>query len=77
MLCGLPLVVHSKGGYCEYIEHGVDGFIFDNEEQAYSLIMQLSASQDMRKRIGDAARKKALSIYSDSALEEIAQFYLV
>jgi glycosyltransferase involved in cell wall biosynthesis len=41
MACGLPVVCGRRGGYADYIAHGVNGFLFDTTEEAIALILRL------------------------------------
>lgn len=42
MLAGLPVVVWHQGGYTEVIEHGKNGWLFEQTEQAQQHIMTLA-----------------------------------
>ena len=76
MACALPVVVFSRGGYVEYIEHGRDGFVFNNQEEAYSLMMMLKQNINLRRSIGEAARKKIECIYNSNYVNSMKSFYL-
>jgi len=76
MACGLPVVVFSRGGYVEYIEHGKDGFIFNTQEEAYNLIMTLKQNINLRRAIGEAARKKIEKLYDIRYVNSTRDFYL-
>jgi glycosyltransferase involved in cell wall biosynthesis len=56
MLSGLPVVCHRDGGYTEVIKHGINGFIFDNAEEAIEIIKSLKNNADLREKIGRNAR---------------------
>lgn len=56
MLCGLPVVCHRQGGYAEVIEHGVNGFLFDTDEEAFEIISSLRNNADLRQAIGQKAK---------------------
>ena len=56
MLCGLPVVCHRQGGYTEVIEHGVNGFVFDTEEEAFEIICRLQNDTNLRQKIGQKAK---------------------
>ena len=53
MACGLPVVCGRRGGYADYIVHGVNGFLFDTSEQAVALILKLRDDAALRARIGE------------------------
>lgn len=76
MACGLPVVVFARGGYVEYIEHGIDGFIFNTQEEAYEIIMKLKKDPNLRRVIGEAARRKIEKMYDSGYLKNIRDFYL-
>ncbi len=60
MLSGLPVVCHRSGGYAEMIEHGVNGFLFDTENEAIELISLLKNNANLREKIGTQAQKLSL-----------------
>ncbi|HLD08977.1 MAG TPA: glycosyltransferase family 4 protein [Methylophilaceae bacterium] len=57
MLCGLPVVCYRQGGYSEVIEHGVNGFLFDTEGEAFEMICELQNNAVLRQTIGQKARE--------------------
>lgn len=61
MLSGLPVVCHRNGGYAEVIQHGVNGFLFDTENEAIELISLLKNNANLRQEIGMSA--KSISKY--------------
>lgn len=76
MACGLPVVCGRRGGYADYIVHGVNGFLFDTCEQAVALIRTLSADPALRERVGRAARRTIEEIYRGSAWSRKIAFFL-
>ena len=64
MACGLPVVCSRRGGYADYITHGVNGFLFDTEDEAIALILRLRDDPALRYRIGHAARRTVESLYA-------------
>lgn len=77
MACALPVVVFSRGGYVEYIEHGKDGFVFHTQEEAYNLMMMLKQNINLRRAIGEAARKKIEKLYDNKYVNSMRDFYLM
>jgi glycosyltransferase involved in cell wall biosynthesis len=75
MACGLPVVCESRGGYAEVIEHGVNGFLFDSDDEAYEIIRCLERDDAMRHRIGRAARETIERLYSTRQQREIIAYY--
>jgi glycosyltransferase involved in cell wall biosynthesis len=76
MATGLVVVAHYKGGYKDYIRHGVDGFLFQNQQDAFKIILKLKSDPDMRIKIGKNARKKVEELFSKKNLEDMRNFYL-
>jgi len=76
MACGVPVVCHRHGGYADHIQHGVNGFLFQTNEQAAAIMDTLHADNDLRRRVGAAGRETAESLFSDSALSKRIEFYL-
>jgi glycosyltransferase involved in cell wall biosynthesis len=59
MSSGLPVVAARAGGIPEMIQHGVNGFLFDEEAEAIAAIEQLLASPALKETVGHAARARA------------------
>jgi glycosyltransferase involved in cell wall biosynthesis len=76
MACGVVVVAHYRGGYGEYIDHGKDGFLFKNQNEAYKIIQDLRKDREMRLSIGMQARQKVKNIFSEENLKKIKNFYL-
>jgi glycosyltransferase involved in cell wall biosynthesis len=76
MACGLPVVCGRRGGYADYIAHGVNGFLFDTSEEAIELIRMLRADPALRERVGLAARRTVEDIYGGSAWRRKLAFFL-
>lgn len=70
MACGLPVIATEIGGLSEVVTPGVDGWLCtvgDVEcmaERAYSVL----ANDETQKRMGEAARKKAVERFSPAAI---------
>jgi glycosyltransferase involved in cell wall biosynthesis len=75
MACGLPVVCHRRGGYSEYIEDRVDGFLFDTDAEAVEILLTLKADPALRKRVGQAARKKLDESLAPAVRDEFLRFY--
>jgi len=76
MACGLPVVCGRRGGYADYIVHGVNGFLFDTSEQAIALILKLRDNAALRERVGRAARQSVEALYSGSGWRNKLAFFL-
>ena len=77
MACGLPVVCGRRGGYADYIVHGVNGFLFDTSEQAIALILKLRDDAALRERIGSAARRSVEALYGGSGWRNKLAFFLL
>ncbi len=76
MACGVPVVCGAKGGYSEKIDHEVNGFIFENNDQAFALMHQLSVDSILYAAISASARKTAISLYGEGLPHNLVDFYL-
>lgn len=75
MACGLPVVCHRRGGYSEYIKDRVDGFLFDTDAEAVDILRTLKADHALRRRVGQAARKKLEDSLAPAVRDQFIQFY--
>ena len=50
MACGTPVIAWNKGSVAEVVEHGVTGFIVENEREAIAAVAQLGALDRNRIR---------------------------
>ena len=76
MACGLPVVCGRRGGYADYIVHGVNGFLFDTTAEAVTLILKLRDDAALRERVGRAARQTVERLYRGSAWRHKQAFFL-
>ena len=76
MACGLPIVAERRGGYAAIIDHGRNGFLFDNEAEAYAILLTLKNDPQLRARVGAAARETQVRLLGDAQREDVAAFYL-
>jgi len=75
MACGLPVVVGADGGYAQYVEHGVNGFIFHNNSDAERYVLELRDNTELRMKIQASARASVVKMYSDDFETQVFQFY--
>lgn len=64
MACGLPVVASPVGVNSEIVEHGVNGFLAETDDEWRAAIATLLTDADLRRRMGDAGRKKVEEQYS-------------
>lgn len=64
MACGLPVVASPVGVNREIVEHGVNGFLAETNEEWQSAIETLLADEELRHRMGAAGRKRVEEHYS-------------
>jgi len=64
MACGLPVVASPIGVNKAIVEHGVSGFLAENDEEWLHYINILLSDKDLRHRMGSAGRKKVEKEYS-------------
>lgn len=63
MMCGVITVSARNHDVDRFIENGVDGFFADNAEELRSQLYFLKRNPDATRRMGAAARAKALKVF--------------
>jgi glycosyltransferase involved in cell wall biosynthesis len=78
MACGLPVVCARSVGFAELIEHGVDGLVFDDndDEAALRWLTLLRDDPQRRQAMGAAARAKAEATFGPALHDRIRTLYL-
>nr|WP_314876141.1 glycosyltransferase [uncultured Pseudomonas sp.] len=64
----IPSVLSSTANYRDVVRDGEDGFLATTHEEWYSALRKLTGSQELRKKVGMAAQKRAKDDYSLQAL---------
>jgi glycosyltransferase involved in cell wall biosynthesis len=64
MACGLPVVASPVGVNKEIVEHGVNGFLAESDDEWRTAIGTLISDPDLRRRMGAAGRQKVENDYS-------------
>jgi glycosyltransferase involved in cell wall biosynthesis len=64
MACGLPVVASPVGVNRDIVEHGVNGFLADSDDEWRAAVDALLNDADLRRRMGAAGRKKVEEQYS-------------
>jgi glycosyltransferase involved in cell wall biosynthesis len=74
MAYGLPVVARRLPGVTDFfIADGSNGFLFDTAEAYRMAVLRLAAEPELRRRIGDNARR---SVERDFTLDAIARRYV-
>jgi colanic acid/amylovoran biosynthesis glycosyltransferase len=65
MACGTPIVCSAIGGTTDMIEDGLDGFLVPQQDVARirEAARRIAADPSLRRRMGQAARKKAVAAF--------------
>jgi glycosyltransferase involved in cell wall biosynthesis len=64
MACGLPVVASPVGVNRDIVEHGVNGFLAESDDEWRAAVDALLNDADLRRRMGAAGRKKVEEQYS-------------
>ncbi len=78
MATGLPVVCSSAAGAVEVIEDGVNGLIVQNPWNPDALaetLRKLTADADLRQRLGEAARQRAMRLTWDEVARQTMAVY--
>lgn len=78
MACGKPVVVSDIGGLPEVVENGVTGFVVppNNPQEAANAIEKLILDENLRKEMGQNARKRVEKFYNwNDNLNRMIQIY--
>lgn len=79
MASSLPVIASDISGNRDLVSHGVDGILFDsdNDEQLADGIMSLMNAAGMRDEMGENARNKVLEHHQIHArVERMTELYL-
>jgi glycosyltransferase involved in cell wall biosynthesis len=75
MSSGLPVVAARAGGIPDMIEDSVNGFLFDTEDEAVTIVGDLLNSREKRCAIGKAAREHSTRTSWKAATLELVEQY--
>jgi len=76
MVAGIPAIVTDVVGNRDVIDHGETGFIASNAEDLKVYLDRLIKDSSLRKKMGDEARKRAISRFSlDRMIDELVSVY--
>lgn len=78
MMMKIPTIRSNCGGAYDQIDHGLNGYIFENEDdkELYRYILDLLNDKDLRLRIGKQANKKAINNFTqDIMVNKVLDLY--
>ena len=75
MACEVPVVAENRGGYTQFVRDGMNGFLFDTNDEAFEKIIRLRDDKGFSQAIGEAARQSIVELYSSEARAEMVEFY--
>jgi len=76
MACGRPVVASDIPGNRDAVRHGTDGFLVRDEDALRARVLELAADPGLRRKLGEAGRRRVLSEFSvGRLLEELAAVY--
>jgi glycosyltransferase involved in cell wall biosynthesis len=64
MACGVPVIASPVGVNADIVEHGVNGFLVRTEAEWREALVVLLRDADLRRRMGQAGRRKVEAHYS-------------
>ncbi len=70
MAFGLPIVATKVGTTPLLISHEVDGFLVESQDEWVTALERLVGEPELRRKLGQAARVKAVQKYSVSAVKQ-------
>lgn len=75
---GVPVVAPAAGGPLDLVAHGVDGLLFDPDDadaQLRASVATLAHDAELRRRMGEAGRRKVRTRTWDVVCEELLGHY--
>lgn len=76
MACGLPVLCERRCAPAAWLEDGVNGLLFDTQEQAIDQLLRLAQDEAQRHRLGAAARATMEGLYGEDARRERRGWYM-
>lgn len=67
-----PIIATKVGGFCEYIEDGIEGIIVppNNSKDLADAILKLEADIELRKKLGEAGKKKLDKAFNNQLINQ-------
>lgn len=76
LAAGLPVVARNVGSNGEVIRDGENGFLVETEREWYERLKLLIENRDLRRRMGEAARRTAVEKFSVRAqMPRVAEIF--
>lgn len=77
MFCGLPVVATIDRGHKEMVEHGINGFLFEqnNHQQFEEFLLKLFEKKALRCEFGEQAFKITQKFSLKNSLKSMAEIY--
>lgn len=72
---GLPVIAPNCGGPVDLVQHGVDGFLVDDDTQLRDAVQRLVGDGLLRRRMGEAGRRSVLHTSWAEVCEELFAHY--
>jgi glycosyltransferase involved in cell wall biosynthesis len=64
MAAGLPVVANAVGVQAQMVQHGQTGFLVETPEEWCAAIEQLAGNPELRRRLGEAGRRRVQGAFS-------------
>ena len=79
MARGCVVVVPKRGPFTEFVTHGETGLLYeeDDGDHAARLIHEALANEDLRTRLGHAARRTVLERFSPEKVVDALESFLM
>ncbi len=74
-LAGLPILAKNSRGHTEVIEDGINGFIFETENELITRIIQLYSDKELLLNLRKNARESVKKFTLENALKEQIKIY--
>lgn len=77
MFCGLPVVATSEKGHLELIKHGLNGYLFrqDNIKEFQKFLIRLANDTELRKLMGQKSLELASRFSVERSVSEMGDIY--
>lgn len=66
-----PVVCSKRGGFADYIDHGVNGLLFDDSSEAEQWLLALRHDRQAGSTLGQAARRYASCFFQQELPERM------